>query len=190
MAVGPALIVQNLTGTHPEERDLHGLPPEPVFLRLLRLERRRTERSRQPFVLMVLGRESRAADEPGSSALERAVSALLSAIRETDVAGWCKDRCLGVILAEHGAKDKGAVIEALRARMTEALRSRLRPDEFGQLRLSFHWFPDDWKDRDSGNAPTVALYPDLVQREESRKIPIAIKRAVDIAGSALALSRR
>ena len=187
MAVGSALIVQNLTGRHPEERDLHGLPPEPVFLRLLCLERRRTERSRQPFVLMVLEGERSGAHDGGGGGLERAVSALLSAIRETDVAGWYKDHCLGVILAEHGAKDKGAVVEALQARMTEALRARLRPDEFGQLRLSFHWFPDDWKDRDSGNAPAVALYPDLVQREESRKIPIAIKRAVDIAGSALAL---
>src|SRR6266446_2241979 len=102
--MGSALIVQNLTGRHPEERDLHGLPPEPVFLRLLCLERRRTERSRQPFVLMVLeGERSGAYDRGG--ALERAVSALLSAIRETDVAGWCKDHCLGVILAEHGAKD-------------------------------------------------------------------------------------
>jgi len=187
VAVGSALIVQNLTARHSEERDPRGLPPEPVFLRLLRLERRRTERSRQPFVLMVLEGERSRADDRDRGALERAVSALLAAIRETDVAGWYKDHCLGVILAEHGAKDKGAVIEALRARMNEALRSRLRPEEFAQLRLSFHWFPDDWKERDSGNSPTVALYPDLVQREESRKIPIAIKRAVDIAGSALAL---
>ena len=117
--------MQNLTGRHPEERDLHGLPPEPVFLRLLRLERRRTERSRQPFVLMVLERERFAADDRGTGALERGVSALLSAIRETDVAGWYKDHCLGVILAEPGAKDKGAVIETLQTRMTEALRSRL-----------------------------------------------------------------
>jgi exopolysaccharide biosynthesis polyprenyl glycosylphosphotransferase len=111
----------------------------------------------------------------------------LSAIRETDVAGWYKDRCLGVIFAELGAKDKAAVIDALRARMTEALRSRLGHEEAGQLRLSFHWFPDDWKDRDSGNSPTAALYPDLVQREESKKISSTIKRAVDITGSALAL---
>ena len=35
--------------------------------------------------------------------------------------------------------------------------------------------------------PIEKLYPDLVQRDESRKIPRAIKRVTDVLGSAMAL---
>jgi lipopolysaccharide/colanic/teichoic acid biosynthesis glycosyltransferase len=161
--------------------ELHGLPPEPVFLRHLRLERRRTERSRQPFVLMLLE------GDRGDGLLGRTVSALRSAIRETDVAGWYKPRCLGVIFAEVGARDKAAVIDTLRARMTEALRSRLQPDELGQIRLSFHWFPDEWNGNATGRSNGAALYVDLQQREGRTQIPLAMKRTIDLAGSVFGL---
>jgi len=169
-----------------DKRGPHGLPTEPTFLRLLHLERRRTERSRQPFVLMLVERQPRAADERNSTMVERIVSALLSSIRETDVAGWYKDQCLGVIFAEVGARDKSGVIEALRTRMTAALRSRLRPGELDDLRLSFHWFPEETSDQGSLRRVTP-VYSEVVQRQGKGKVPLAIKRAIDIAGSALAL---
>ena len=79
----------------------------------------------------------------GDSVLRRTASALRSSIRETDVAGWYKHRCIGVIFAEIGDRDKGIVIDTLRARTTEALRSSLEPDELARVRLSFYWFPDE-----------------------------------------------
>src|SRR5262245_22513194 len=181
MALGPALMLEQLN----DKRGLHGLSPEPMFLRLLHLERRRTERSRQPFVLMLVERHRNGRDERNSTVVERIASALVSAIRETDVAGWYKDRCLGVIFAEVGARDKGVVIEALRTRMTEALRSRLRPEELDDIRLAFHWFPEETSDRGSGRR-VAPIYSDL-QSQGSTKVPLAIKRAVDIAGSAIVL---
>jgi exopolysaccharide biosynthesis polyprenyl glycosylphosphotransferase len=180
--MGLALIVEQLS----DKRGVHGLPAEPVFLRLLHLERRRTERSRQPFVLMLLERQGRTREERSSTVVERTVSALVSSIRETDIAGWYKERCLGVIFAEVGARDKGAVVDALRRRMTDALRSRLRPDELDEMQLSFHWFPEETSDHDSRRRVTP-ISSDLVQRQDGTRIPLAIKRAIDIAGSALAL---
>ena len=61
------------------------------------LERKRSERSRQPFVLMLIERS-----EPVLAATAWARARALRAaavIRETDVAGWYKDGALGVIFA-------------------------------------------------------------------------------------------
>lgn len=176
MALGARLIVETLD-----------LPSEPVFLRQLRLERRRSERSRQPFVLMLVEPTRRGRDDLRGDLLERTASALLSTIRETDVAGWYKNRCLGVIFAEVGPRDKPSVISALRARMIEALRGKLRPEEVEQLELAFYWFPDEWTVDGQGTATTVPLYSDLVRPENKKKLPLAMKRAIDITGSAFIL---
>ena len=173
MALGAPLTVEALD-----------LPSEPTFLRQLRLERRRSERSRQPFVLMLLEPARGGRDDLRSGLLERSASALLAAIRETDVAGWYTKRCLGVIFAEVGPRDKASVIGALRARMVEALRRKLQREEVEQLKLSFYWFPDEWTAGGPGTATTVPLYSDLVQPESKKKLPLAMKRAIDIVGSA------
>src|SRR5262245_43895313 len=180
MALESGLIVEALN----EQHGLNGLSSEPAFLRHLRLERRRSERSRQPFVLMLIEPVRRGRDELRNKLLERTASGVVSAIRETDVAGWYKSCCLGVIFAEVGPRDKSAVIGALRARMITALRSMLRPEEIEQLAVSFYWFPDEWSAAGPGSPTTVPLYSDVVQPEKNKKIPLAMKRAIDIVGSA------
>ena len=97
----------------------HGLLPEPLFLRALCLERKRAERSRKLFVLMLIepGKPLQNADR--DDLLDRTVTAIGSSIRETDVAGWYKESsALGVIFAELGAADSQTVIGALRAKVT------------------------------------------------------------------------
>jgi len=165
----------------------HGLLPEPLFLRALCLERKRAERSRKLFVLMLIepGKPLQNADR--DDLLDRTVTAIGSSIRETDVAGWYKESsALGVIFAELGAADSQTVIGALRAKVTVALGFRLSAEELGHLHFTFHCFPEDWKDTDTG-LPIAKLYPDLVQRDEARKVSGAIKRATDMLGSSIAL---
>ncbi len=75
-----------------EER---GVLNEEAFQRMIAIERKRTERSRKPFLLMLLD----AGDHAHSSkALTSIVPVLLSTTRETDVVGWYKDGSMvGVI---------------------------------------------------------------------------------------------
>ena len=113
--------------------------------------------------------------------------AILCAIRETDIAGWHQEHsALEVIFAELGAADKTSTLAALRAKATGILQSVLRPEEISHLRIAFQCFPDEWG-QDHTGVPIEKLYPDLVQRDESRKIPRAIKRVTDVLGSAMAL---
>src|SRR5215831_10353394 len=63
--------------------------PEAMFIRMLRLERRRTERSGRPFVLVLIsGDDSR--EHFDGTVVDRVASALIRTTRETDILGWYK----------------------------------------------------------------------------------------------------
>lgn len=167
--------------------DTHGLLPEPLFLRALRLERKRAERSRKLFVLMLVDRATSGEESGHADPMIKAVPAILSSIRETDIAGWHHaNAALGVIFAELDPAEKKSTVSALRAKVTGILQSVLRPEEASGLRITFHCFPEDWGQDETG-VVIEKLYPDLVQRDESRKVPRAIKRAGDVLGSAMVL---
>jgi lipopolysaccharide/colanic/teichoic acid biosynthesis glycosyltransferase len=168
--------------------ELHGLLPEPMFLRALCLERKRAERSRKLFVLMLV--EARKPLQNGNEAnvLDKTVSAIYSSIRETDLVGWYRlNLVLGVIFTELGAADKESILTALRAKVTGALQSKLRTGELNHIHISFYCFPEDSEDGETGLPTTPKLHPDLAQREEARTVSRGIKRAMDIAGSSMAL---
>src|SRR5713101_9489701 len=84
--------------------ELHGLLPEPMFLRALCLERKRAERSRKLFVLMLLDPGIPFQNANGDNVHnKKTVATILSSIRETDIAGWYKENsALGIIFAELG----------------------------------------------------------------------------------------
>ena len=169
-----------------------GLLAEPMFLPALCLERKRAERSRRLFVLMLLDAGNPSpngnGNGNGNNPLNETVSTLCSSIRETDIAGWYKEHsALGVIFTEFGAADRKSVLSALRARVTAALQATLHPEELNHINLSFHCFPEDGEDHDPERPALAKLYPDLVERDEARKVPRVIKRALDIFGSAMAL---
>src|SRR5262250_2116115 len=65
---------------------------EEIFRAMLALERRRAERSRQPFVLMLLDTSAVDTDKRGSALFERLASVVAGAIRESDLIGWYEKR--------------------------------------------------------------------------------------------------
>ena len=162
---------------------------EETFNRMIAIERKRTERSKQPFLLMLLedGRiqNPRMNGEP----LDRMVSALLSSIRETDVIGWYKDRTtVGVMYTGLPVNDKNSALSMIQARVSVTLGDSVAFDQLSSVKISFHFFPDDWDDDGSGRPSNAALYPDLLMPSEDRRSVLVIKRAMDIVGSLLVLS--
>jgi exopolysaccharide biosynthesis polyprenyl glycosylphosphotransferase len=157
-----------------------------MFLRALRLERKRAERSRKPFVLMLLELAGPAPSGKGNL-LNQAVPALLSSIRETDIAGWHQENAaLGVIFAELGVTPPESPLAALHARVIGLLQSVLRAEELARIRITFHCFPESWGQSDTG-LKVEKLYPDVVKTDESRQMSRALKRSIDVLGSALGL---
>jgi len=168
--------------------ELHGLLPEPLFLRALCLERKRAERSRKPFVLMLLGAKEPFQNGNEDNVFDKTAAAIHSSIRETDLAGWYKvNVTLGVIFTELGGTDRKSILTALRLKATAALQSNLHTEELNRIHISLHCFPDDAENHDTAAPPIAPLYPDLAQRDQARKVPSVIKRAMDVAGSSMAL---
>jgi lipopolysaccharide/colanic/teichoic acid biosynthesis glycosyltransferase len=159
---------------------------EESFKRMIAVERKRTERSREPFLLMLVeaGRQH-GADKSGK-ALDKIVSAMLSSTRETDVVGWYKGRTtVGVMFTGLAVQDKSAVLSTILSRVSAALRDELPSDQFSQISLSFHFFPDEWDHENSARPSNPVLYPDLLSATSRKHSLLVIKRAMDIFGSAL-----
>ena len=74
---------------------------EESFRSMLTLERRRAERSRKPFVLMLLDASAFIEEKAADRFMTGVCSALLKSTRETDLIGWYeKGVVLGVIFTE------------------------------------------------------------------------------------------
>lgn len=161
---------------------------EQAFRRMISLERKRSERSRKPFLLMLLDFGASLPSPRGAKLLTDILDSLTRSVRETDAAGWYEDHStVGIMFTEIGPDDHTASVKALVARITETLRTSLTLDQFDRISVAFHVFPDDWHPDDSQKPGNSTLYPDLTERENSRKVSRAVKRAMDIFGSSLAL---
>jgi lipopolysaccharide/colanic/teichoic acid biosynthesis glycosyltransferase len=159
---------------------------EESFKRMIAIERKRTERSREPFLLMLVEAGRAHGTEKSSKALDKIVSAMLSSTRETDVVGWYKGQTtVGVMFTGLTVKDKSAVLSTILNRVSAALRDELPSDQFSQISLSFHFFPDEWDHENSSRPSNPVLYPDLLSATSSQHSLLVTKRAMDIFGSAL-----
>ena len=161
---------------------------EEAFRRRIAIERKRTERSREPFLLMLLETGSAQNDNASDKTLNGIVSAMQSSTRETDVVGWYKDRnTVGVIFTGLVISDKNSVLSTILGRVSTALQQEVTLERFNQITFSFHFFPDDWDGDSSGRPSDPILYPDLFIPSSDQRALLRVKRVIDIAGSALML---
>jgi lipopolysaccharide/colanic/teichoic acid biosynthesis glycosyltransferase len=161
---------------------------EEAFRRRIAIERKRTERSREPFLLMLLEAGVPQNGDKADKTLEGIVSAMRSSTRETDVVGWYKDRStVGVMFTGLVVSDKNSVLSTILGRVSAALQEEVSMERFNQITFSFHFFPDDWDEGSSGRPSDPVLYPDLFSPSRDQRSQLRAKRAMDIAGSTLML---
>jgi lipopolysaccharide/colanic/teichoic acid biosynthesis glycosyltransferase len=161
---------------------------EVAFHRMIALERKRTERSGKPFLLMLLDMGNSLRSDKNGKALDRILSALSLTTRETDVTGWYRsNEVVGVMFTEFGADDRNAILSTMMTRVSETLRSNLNSQQFGLISIEFHLFPEEWNHEIPQRPSNPTLYPDLTRRDNAKKFFCVIKRIMDIVGSALAL---
>jgi lipopolysaccharide/colanic/teichoic acid biosynthesis glycosyltransferase len=164
-----------------------GIPfGEDVFELVLMLERRRAERSRRPFMLMLLHSKERSGLE--TRILEQALSILMSNTRESDLIGWYRESVtLGIIFTETSEGEKAAIAEALLQKVESALVGALGAGTVSKISISMHVFPEDWDRENSRWVGDSKLYPELRPKLAKRHVHLGLKRAIDIAGSAVIL---
>jgi len=165
-----------------------GVLSEETFRRMISVERKRSERSQRPFVLLLIeAGHSQPGDKQGRVLMD-VLSALQGTTRETDITGWyTTNSAVGVMFTEI-VLDNNAVLNTILARIGALLCDRLDTDQFSRIKFSFHVFPDDWNSHDTDRPSNPTLYPDLEKRQETNRMGRALKRGMDILGSLLLLA--
>ncbi len=160
--------------------------PEEFFLGILCLERKRAERSRKKFLLVLIDAEDALNTHRKSEILAGVIKAADASRRETDPAGWYKERAvLGIIFTELGAADDAAATRRLEEKVHAALAAQLTPQDLGLIGVTIHIFGGDSDDDDISADPI--FYPDLIHLHESKRLPFLLKRVMDIVGSSAAI---
>jgi hypothetical protein len=115
--------------------------------------------------------ESQLASGNNRKTLGKVLSVLDSTTRETDVTGWYKDETVvGVMFTEIAIEDRGSILATIMTRMSETLRRHLTPQQFSQMGISFHLFPEEREEKILPTPVGPALYPDLSGRDEARRL--------------------
>jgi lipopolysaccharide/colanic/teichoic acid biosynthesis glycosyltransferase len=162
---------------------------EDGFVSMLYLERRRAERTGNRFVLILVDVKENLA---GTSGKDRTVQALTKAIseatRETDIIGWYLENSLiGVIGTELGKASNEVVRKRFLEKLRSIFESTLGAEKSASIFVSFHFFPEEYEKGGEDHTANIKLYPEFQKRDNARKVPLAIKRAIDVAGSAAAM---
>src|SRR5215470_10968842 len=160
---------------------------EESFRTMLTLERRRAERSRKPFVLMLLDASAFIQEKTGERLMTQISSVLLKSTRETDLIGWYeKGVFLAVIFTEVSTEVEKPITEILRSKVIDALQGELGRKVTSSLVVTTHLFPENG----GNNGQEIAdsrFYPDLAKTTPKRRASQVLKRAIDVLGSALLL---
>jgi lipopolysaccharide/colanic/teichoic acid biosynthesis glycosyltransferase len=157
---------------------------EEAFHDMLLLERRRAERSRKPFVLMLLDAAAFLESGTAESVLASVTSVILKSTRETDLVGWYQDGIiLGVIFTEVSLECGSPITEILRSKVVSALQTELSTERTSRFAITVHLFPESQGRSGADPVADFRLYPELAPSRSKNRISQAVKRLIDITAS-------
>ena len=155
---------------------------------MLTLERRRAERSRKPFVLMLLDTHAVPKHGNGATFIEDLKSVVSGATRETDLIGWYEEGAvLAVIFTEINLEGNSPITEVLHSKVVSALHENLDHRLAPKLVITVHLFPESWDHERLDRSADLKLYPEFSRNLSGRRLPMIVKRLIDIAGSSALL---
>ncbi len=155
-----------------------------TFHTLLTIERRRAERSRKQFVLMLFDAHALLETRPGEKLVQQIIPIISSSTRETDLIGWYKEGViLGVIFTEVNVDGENPITEVLHSKVVNALHEELDREIAANLIVSVHLFPESQDQGTPERLADIRLYPDIARKDSKRRLPLAVKRMIDFVGS-------
>jgi len=163
---------------------------EESFHAAISLERKRAERSRKAFLLMLLdlGKLQAGQQNGNGLGLQKVLRVLAASVRDTDVTGWHTNHTvLGIIFTELSLESRRSIASAMLSRISGLLYNGLRFDEFNQITISYYVFPEDWDYHVAHRPSDPTLYPDLERPDIKSKLYSLTKRTLDFIGSACGL---
>jgi lipopolysaccharide/colanic/teichoic acid biosynthesis glycosyltransferase len=164
-----------------------GLFVQEHFNELLYMERKRTERSRRPFLLMLASVQDVNGSGDKNEIMEKIAAELFVSTREIDAKGWYEyQSTIGAIFSE-GMGVKKNEQDIIRHKVYTNLNKTLDLEQLKKIRIFFHVFPNEDDAQKNNDPPDLTVYPDLPKRDAYRRNSLLLKRAIDILGSLMGL---
>jgi hypothetical protein len=117
---------------------------EEAFQYFLEIERKRSELSNRPFLLMLV--DFKKHPRIDSVMADKLFSVLSSCLRETDFLGWYREgRVAGAVLTQHGEPSRDDLSDGVHQRIGEALREALPSDLARHLQARVYQIPSHVK---------------------------------------------
>lgn len=161
---------------------------EPEFHRFLCIEQKRSERSKKPFILMLLD-VTGFIDHPQKGQILLTVKRVLcERLRETDMRGWYRaDSLVGIIFTEIQILNEN-VKKGLIKKIHGQLERFLEPDDLKIIRIFLHVYPEEIDEGGKGNGFNSVFDTEASSPKPFRKNHDFIKRCLDLLGAGVALA--
>jgi len=154
---------------------------EDVFRTVLVRERKRADRSNQPFVVLLLSlNDSEATD---AAAWDNAIDGLIAAKRETDVMGWLEEGVTAALIVPDIDGPAPAIAREVEQRVRVEIGKRLSASSVDRIVLDLHVHGTET----DGLWPVQPLLERAVSPDRRMRVQVAFKRALDIIASSLLL---
>lgn len=163
---------------------------EPYFCELLSIERKRSERSRHPFLLMLVDFQNIPEGFDRHVVAKKLGDALSLVIRDTDIKGWYRyGSMVGVIFTEITAYEKNLKFaqKNIVDKCDSVLKAALEDFELNKVILTWHIFPGRFEKVFTEDPEHTKMYPDVIARIARKRSSHLTKRMIDLLGSLFAL---
>lgn len=157
-----------------------GFYVQEYFQEVLTMERRRSERSRKRFMLMLLDIGGLIDGNGDNGIMKKLNQVLVETTREIDIKGWYeRASVIGIIFTEINGVDAKSLVE----KMVSSLRAEFSEKQVSRIAISCYIFPEEASRGEADQSgPDPKLYPDLSKPSTSMKFSLLLKRALDIVG--------
>jgi hypothetical protein len=157
---------------------------ETDFKKILTLERKRSQRSKKPLLLMCLD-ISNLMMPSFDNKRRRLLKAFATGIRETDVRGWYKRESIVGILFTEIESISPSVRETLFQRVMTHLVSQAGLDVLFKSKVAFHIYPEGMVHDDAVDRLDVRYHKDPLNKTVKYNLSVKIKSLLDQASNFL-----
>jgi sugar transferase (PEP-CTERM system associated) len=149
---------------------------EEYFHQLLSLERKRTERSGNPSILMVIDLRNFSGHSERICIVEKINILLSSILRDTDVKGWYGRERMGIILTEIGQSDLVESKDKILRKFNDGIESALEQEQVENIRVTFEFITKRKSWSKNGNFQlNSSASPEAAPIDSTRKFVQALK---------------
>jgi lipopolysaccharide/colanic/teichoic acid biosynthesis glycosyltransferase len=158
-----------------------GLYIQSYFRTMLNFEIRRTERSKNPFLLVLISIEESIINSIDRITLQKFRETFDAITRETDIKGWYREnRTIGIVYTDMSSQNRDLILKKVKDGLRKVFGHSIPQNAF----IKTYLYPEDLgKESIRNSVDSLDALPDHSHRTSTQLVAQTAKRIIDIAGS-------